>query len=327
MSTTRTARTDLHAPKSLVTEDYEYVTYFDFREPMPVILGPNANGQYMTIPVPAEVRAWRAKIRALLAGNSVYGASAQCDHCGNHIRYSAVLKHLVSGEHISVGEQCLDNRFSRATADFQAARKQAQLDREQQRIKTAVREFVEANPDLAWMGNLEASWVKVGLTAEGAEQPGIRPNFFVLDVSHKLRKYGDISPKQLEAVHASLARDAEFAARRAEKAVEKAAAEADKPKAEVPTGRQVITGVLLSTKVQESQFGTTIKMLVEDDRGFRVWGTVPNSLFQNGMAPRGWRVSFAAEVEASRDDKSFGFYKRPTQAKRLGDGPVVLGGK
>jgi hypothetical protein len=52
-------------------------------------------------------------------------------------------------------------------------------------------------------------------------------------------------------------------------------------------------------------------MLVKDDRGFRVYGTVPGDII--GVA-NGDRVRFDAAVEPSKDDPKFGFYKRPTKA-------------
>jgi len=49
--------------------------------------------------------------------------------------------------------------------------------------------------------------------------------------------------------------------------------------------------------------------LVQDDRGFKVWGT--------SQADKGDRVTFMARVEVSQDDPKFGFYKRPTKVQIL----------
>ena len=86
----------------------------------------------------------------------------------------------------------------------------------------------------------------------------------------------------------------------------------DAAKRSVPVGRVVIEGVILSTKPQESAYGTTWKMLVEGD-GWKVWGSIPSEIFQ--PAEKGVRVRFTATVEPSQDDPSFGFYKRPTKAE------------
>jgi len=83
---------------------------------------------------------------------------------------------------------------------------------------------------------------------------------------------------------------------------------------DAPEGRIVITGIVLAFKLQSSQFGDTLKMLVQDDRGFRVWGSVPKSLDD---AERENRITFTATVTASDRDAKFGFFKRPTKAAIL----------
>lgn len=82
---------------------------------------------------------------------------------------------------------------------------------------------------------------------------------------------------------------------------------------DVPQGRQVITGEILAQKMQDSLYGETLKMLVQDDRGFRVWGTVPSSL----RAVRGDRVTFTATIQQSEKDAKFGFFKRPSKAANI----------
>lgn len=82
---------------------------------------------------------------------------------------------------------------------------------------------------------------------------------------------------------------------------------------DVAEGRQVITGVVLGMKWKESQYGSTLKMLVQDDRGFRVWGTVPSSLADADLN-REDRIQFTGTVEQSHDDSKFGFFKRPSKA-------------
>ncbi len=83
---------------------------------------------------------------------------------------------------------------------------------------------------------------------------------------------------------------------------------------DAPEGRIVINGIVLAFKLQSSQFGDTLKMLVQDDRGFRVWGSVPKSLDD---AERESRITFTATVTASDRDAKFGFFKRPTKAEIL----------
>lgn len=67
--------------------------------------------------------------------------------------------------------------------------------------------------------------------------------------------------------------------------------------------------------------GSTYKMLVQDDRGFKVWGTVPGSI----AADKGDEIKFVANVEASDDDPKFGFFKRPRKAVTLKSGSPDAG--
>jgi hypothetical protein len=96
-------------------------------------------------------------------------------------------------------------------------------------------------------------------------------------------------------------------------------------------GRRVLAGVIRSAKLVDTTFGyresSTYKMTVELDGGQRVYGSVPNDLFDalndgvitGGDAPlsdqlRGLRVEFTATVQVSDDDPGFGYYSRPAKA-------------
>lgn len=95
------------------------------------------------------------------------------------------------------------------------------------------------------------------------------------------------------------------AKREAEEAAIYAAAE------EVPEGRVEVTGEVLTIRHDDNQWGGVTKMLVRDVRGFKVWGSRPESL---GEARRGDTITFTAAVTQSSDDPKFGFFKRPTKA-------------
>lgn len=88
---------------------------------------------------------------------------------------------------------------------------------------------------------------------------------------------------------------------------------------EVPEGRCNITGVVMSTKWVEVAAGYntsyTLKGLILDDRGFKVWGTIPRSLTEqfSDADLKGLRISFAATCSRG-SEKGFGFYSRPTKA-------------
>ena len=127
-------------------------------------------------------------------------------------------------------------------------------------------------------------------------------------------------------------------------------AKAEKDASAVPVpvtdARIVLTGVIVSTKIVDTEFGTAYKILFQDDRGFRVYGSLASNLqdifrdefaanlpegvdeysFGSGVwftgstneqeftGVKGKRITFSAKIQVSIDDKAFGFFSRPTKA-------------
>ena len=104
--------------------------------------------------------------------------------------------------------------------------------------------------------------------------------------------------------------------------------EARAPKAEVPDTDQrlTLTATLQSTKRVDTRFGSVDKglfVVATENGDFKLWGTVPQAVSDakwdyqkaTGEWPSevGATVTFTARVERSRDDKAFGFFKRPTK--------------
>ena len=86
-----------------------------------------------------------------------------------------------------------------------------------------------------------------------------------------------------------------------------------------PVGKVTVTGKVVTTKEQSSQFGTTVKCLVVSPDGWKVWGTLPAGYEKGDM------VRFNATVEGKDGDPLFGFYKRPTKVVKLAaDGSPVV---
>jgi hypothetical protein len=250
---------------------------------------------------PEVLRVWRAacdairkymeELRRKVATSAVKRGLSQCHHCGAHIRYGAILLHKPTETYIAVGETCLENRFERATAEFQRLRKAAQLDREAQRIRKAVAEFVEENPDLAFMADGD-------LTRETTS------NDFIQDVAQRLRMYGSISERQTAAVRKALVRDKE-----------REEARANENWVPIPqVGKVTVTGTILSLKWKETQYGATQKMLLKVPHGdgdYKVWVSVPKALHN---PEKGDEVSIVGNLEVSDDDPCFGFMSRPRMA-------------
>lgn len=280
-------RTDVHRPTDLVTEDYEYVgAYYNA----------SATG-------PGDGSEWAIELRHKVAASTTtrYHSGTQCDHCGAHIVYVAVVRHLPTGDHLAIGETCLDNRFERATADFQAMRKAAKLDRERQAIRNAWSTY---------RADHVADWDALDASTNG----------FVVDVLRKGRQYGNLSDRQFDAICEAVRRDAATEARKAAEIV------AAPPAALIPIGATVIEGEVVSIKEAQGYMpgSITMKMLVKvtTDAGvFRVYGTIPASI---SRVERGAVVRFTASVAASENDTSFGFYSRP-RAATIVKSPALAG--
>lgn len=136
-------------------------------------------------------------------------------------------------------------------------------------------------------------------------------NEFVNDVIGKLRQYGSISENQKNSIIEAQARDDK---RDEERAIENA----NTP--DLVEGRYTIEGEVLTLKEQDSVYGVQFKQLVKLDNGTKVWGTVPEKIWD---IDKGDRVRFDAKVTVSKDDRTFGFYSRPTKPSVISRGEVA----
>lgn len=126
---------------------------------------------------------------------------------------------------------------------------------------------------------------------------------FLVDLHFKLNTNGELSEKQIDVIKSAYANHVSLEEKKAEDA---------KTASPCPTGRIDIIGEVLSTKWKSSYYGDTMKMLVRSSDGYKVWGSVPSSL---SSVKSGAKVKFTATVEKSKDDESFGFFKRPAKAE------------
>lgn len=190
--------------------------------------------------------------------------------------------------------------------DRKAARREKAA--EKRAAKRAAEEAEKAAKAAAWTAE-HAETVKALDTLKGSFGESLR---------EALETFGSLTEGQEAAVLRIAAEEAVKAAQ---------------PVVPVIEGRVTITGTVLATKVVETYFGgretPSFKMTVADDRGFRVFGTIPTALLSSSTrdeagewttthsVDKGDRVTFTAQVERSRDDETFGFYKRPTKAERV----------
>ena len=134
-------------------------------------------------------------------------------------------------------------------------------------------------------------------------------NEFLYDIKCKLLRYGKLSDKQGAAVIVTAIKNYWYRQMIEQRRREEASA----PDVVVGNGIR-ISGEVLSVKWKDTQFGMVLKMVVQDDRGFKVWGSVPRAI---EAIEKGQHVAFVANVVQSDDNPKFGFFKRPRNARVL----------
>ena len=130
-------------------------------------------------------------------------------------------------------------------------------------------------------------------------------NSFILDVLSKVKKYHTASAKQIAAVVKSYDRDVEYAKKNEERLARMVP---------IKDGKGEVIGEVVSIKSypNEYDFGRSYiyKMLVEDFKGYRVFGTIP-SFFLDEDIKVGDFVKFNAKLR--QKELGFGFYSYPSK--------------
>jgi hypothetical protein len=308
-------RTDIHRPSSPAfdPEAYEMFGIYELvmkvriidgytvipGSPFPIVITRShvEDSQFKLDLLSLEAKGWNTDV----VGSRDSVRSKQCGHCGAHLKYGALMTYAKETALIVVGEECLDNRFQSGLTkqEFQTLREAGRLNRERATKAEQVTAFYAANPDL--------------VNARESE------NSFVKDVMGKLEQDGELTERQVEAVKKAVRIDAERAANKI-----KWAAEA-KLAADAPSGRVTVTGEIVSTKYQESAYGSTLKMIVKTDDGWKLWVTLPDSIYRdikgsgfqtNSNAKlEGNRVELTVTVTPSDRDPKFAFGKRPSKGR------------
>lgn len=335
-----TKRTDIHRPSAIEPTDYEFVACI-YSGSKDLDLGEALENK-------ENREAFRRHMEYTGGKFSQHEHGGTCHICGARADYLAIFYHPATNVYIKTGEDCADKLDMGQPEAFRSLR-QSIADARKCKAGKRKAEILLTEADLA------RAWELYNLDKPPIDEPrkpcncgyridcrscrgtGVRNNTFdfIKSIVGNIVKYGHISDKQVEFLAKLVDRIDNYAEREAEQAAKQAAERAALQPC--PTGKVMITGEVISTKAVDSQYGIVYKMLVKDDRGFKVWGSIPRALelfdveqsdeqgswkLQRGLE-RGDRVSFSATVEPSNDDTHFGFYKRPTKPQLLS----VIGGK
>lgn len=297
-------RTDSHRPSAIVPADYEFVAHECVR----------IEGVADCIFVSQARAAIAAHFSKTGGTYSTHEHGGNCHVCGSvNAVYTILFYHSKTNTYVRLGQDCSAKLFNN---DFGA-----------KFFRNAVADVREhhagiqkAQALLADYG-LTAAWdVSVSAKAQRAEcqaqfdidgitrrSPIAYEAVVIEDMVGKLVKYGSISEKQRNYIAVLLSKLTNRVQVETKQAEEKELA------ADCPTGTLVVEGTVLTTKLQSSPYGDTLKMLVKHASGYKVWGSVPSGLYID----KGDIVRFTATIECSKDDKKFGFFKRPRKAVKL----------
>ena len=294
-----TQRTDEHRPSAIIPEDYEYVAM-----------------EYLPWPQWQWLQANREFIRKHMARTggtySTHHHGGNCMVCGNvNALYTVLFYHSKTNTYVRMGTDCAEKLDMSVGQDMNAFRSRVARGLEAERGKRKAMEFLSDN------GMIRAWEIYDSPDTDREDWAGRT----LCDIVGKLVKWGSISEKQQGFLRSLITKydSREQIAREREQAQaeREAARQAEhEAAAPCPSGRITVTGVVLTVKERDTQFGCVLKMLVQATDGYKVWGTVPRVIDPD----RGDTVEFVATVTPSKDDTKFGFASRPSKARVVAKG-------
>jgi hypothetical protein len=208
----------------------------------------------------------------------------RCDCCGHRLAYACEVVHKPTMRGYHIGRDCAASIQSLANRNFD-------------HLSVALAHRAKARANVASWKNRHPEHREIIDWA--LNDP--KAHYIARDIAGKVARYAEISDKQIELVY-----------RLRQQQIDKDAAAAAEPKPTAPIeeGRREITGTVLGTKVVESEYGTTVKLLVRLSCLNKVWMSRPAG-FAGG---RGDSITCKVTIQRSNDDPHFGFGSRPKMA-------------
>jgi hypothetical protein len=212
------------------------------------------------------------------------GGPGKCDVCGAVYVHGDVWRHKPSGELIFIGHDCADKyELLTSRSEWELAmgrlRKAAAVECEKARRADARKAFYEAHPGLEAVLDMNHP--------------------LLADLKAKAFQYAELSDKQIA-----------LALKIADELKNPKAAEVTVP---APTGKTTFRGVIVSTKVHEGAYGSSLKMTVKVTTPAGVWlawGTMPSAIVDDHGGAKGAEVEVTATLKKGRD-AHFAIMNRP----------------
>lgn len=284
------SRTDIHRPSVIVPADYDYVGM----ECVKIECLGDAEFAFQ------ERQRIAGHMQRTGGTYSRHAHGGNCHVCGASAIYAALFYHKPTNVYVRTGTDCAD-KLEWDSGEGEAFRQKVRAAIERKAGKAKAQAILEAS-------DLAAAWavfVAAPAEADRREESTIR------DIVGKLVHFGSISDAQanfLRKLVDAIGRRAEIDARRA---AENAAA------APVPVTEEriAIQGKVLSIKRPNIEYGEfATRTLVQHADGWKVWGTLPTSIEDAAI---GDTVEFSAKIKPSDRDPKFGFFSRPTKARKV----------
>lgn len=236
----------------------------------------------------------RRKVEALESEGFPYvlvHPHGQCDSCGQHLRYVAVMFHHPSAALVEVGVNCLAGRFSMAKAEVKRMMAEAKKAREAHALLDAFQAQCAEHQELAY-----ATYAK-NLAAAAPEGANTWGTDTLASIAQSARQYGSATDNQLGLVARILGelegKFAEQEARNAERAAERSQ-RVDAFIGTVNEKKRPFTGVVRIAREFETQFGVSTLYIIDTPEGTAKWFTSSRTV----ELEQGQEVSFTATVKA-----------------------------
>lgn len=281
--TSTATRTDIHAAAHADFDpaDYKFIGMLDLD----------------TSPFRADDSKGRQAVRAMETEGFPYVAihpHGQCDACGQHLRYVAVMFHHPSNALVQVGLDCLGGRFSMAKAEVKRMMAEAKKARELHALLDAFLAQCAEHQELAYA---TYAWNIEAAAPEGANIWGLG---IMADIARKARLYGTATEGQLRLIRRILGElEEKFAAqeaRNAEREAVRAAEQASRVDAFIGTPgekKRPFTGVVRTARQFDTQFGLSTLYIIDTPEGTVKWFTSSAKV----ELEEGQQVTFTATIK------------------------------